>query len=238
VAALLREEDIEQYLQDIQILNHHFTRFIAISCAYLEDNSDSNRSSAILRLRWRVVATTIEFFKRFYLYNSMLAYDPRIIMLGCIYLAGKVEHYYIRPKDILKIYDKCTEKELFDAEMLLLQGIGYELKINHPLNCNHTLLADYKRYCSSPEVLEGLQKNAMSDDALSKEEQAAAMQAWQKDSDDYLRVLQLSDASLIYNPVAVAVCSLLQTGKLLVLTSSSRTNSANSISLLQQSHSL
>lgn len=202
-----------EHLQDNCILHHHFIRFLAISCGYIDDESDKNTTSTILRLRWRVVATTIEFFKRFFLFNSMLVYDPRIIMLACIYLAGKVEHFYIRPKDILLIYDKCTEKELMEAEMNLLQGLGYELKIHHSLNCNHTLIADYKRYCNSSEVLESLRKNEMNDESISKDEQLASMRSWEQDSDTYLRIVQQSDATLLYNPVAIAVCSLIQTGK-------------------------
>lgn len=42
--------------------------------------------------------------------------------LGCLYLAGKVEHTYIKLCDLLKIYDKCSEQDILDHEIIVLEA--------------------------------------------------------------------------------------------------------------------
>lgn len=63
-------------LSDMKILMNHFLRFMAVSCGFLPGHS----GDTFLRFRWRVTATAMELFKRFYINNSLVAFDPRIMM--------------------------------------------------------------------------------------------------------------------------------------------------------------
>ena len=40
--------------------------------------------------RYRVVATAVVYFRRFYMSNSFVEHDPRLVAPGCLYLAAKV----------------------------------------------------------------------------------------------------------------------------------------------------
>lgn len=69
----------EAILDDISVSSYHFVEYFAIVIGYFKDTSVGN-DGIVLKLRWRTSATAIEFFKRFYVYNSMISFDPRIIM--------------------------------------------------------------------------------------------------------------------------------------------------------------
>ena len=73
----------ERISRDEKIINY-FCRLIQLTCGIVsfKEDVDSIDIPGTLRLPvyWRHVATAIEFFKRFYLNNSLLHFDPRIIM--------------------------------------------------------------------------------------------------------------------------------------------------------------
>lgn len=116
-----------EILKQDEIILCHFLRCLAIACNGIPNNDHGY----ILSLPWRIIATSIEYFKRFYLLHSFLKYDPRIMMISCIFLAGKVEHtcpngqvYFpmlMKLHDVMKIYDKCSEQDIMDYEIILIE---------------------------------------------------------------------------------------------------------------------
>jgi hypothetical protein len=46
-------------------------------------------------------ATASVYFHRFYMFRSLTDYPPRIAVLGCLFLAGKVEETPKKCKDLL-----------------------------------------------------------------------------------------------------------------------------------------
>jgi hypothetical protein len=107
------------------------------------------------------------FFRRFYLRHSIINYDPRIMMLTCMFLAGKIEDQFISiEKDLLRISNKFTMNQILASELdlfevlytpslypsqpfnlfLSCQGIHFDLKIHHPQTCVHGLLGDWKKW--------------------------------------------------------------------------------------------
>jgi cyclin C len=84
----------------------------------------------LLKLRQRVIATAQVFLKRFYLKNSLLDFDPNLVVPTCLYLAAKVE--------------ECTTPgRVFDAGMRRLLGpeeFPYETR--HILECEFYLLEE------------------------------------------------------------------------------------------------
>lgn len=84
-------------------------------------------------------------YPRFYINNSLASHDPRIVMLTCIFLAGKVEENFIHFQDLLSILPGATEASIIKYERMVMQGIGFSLRVFHPQSIAKTLIADMKR---------------------------------------------------------------------------------------------
>jgi len=52
----------------------------------------------LLKLRQRVIATAMVYFKRFYVRNSFYEFDPHLIAPSALYLASKVEECTLQAK--------------------------------------------------------------------------------------------------------------------------------------------
>jgi hypothetical protein len=81
VPAILSLEE-KSLIQEEDIYLIRYCRFIQV---YFGETTDEERRNGKKRasgvaLYWRVSATAIVFFRRFYLNNSFLAFDPRIMM--------------------------------------------------------------------------------------------------------------------------------------------------------------
>ena len=81
----------------------------------------------------------MHYFRSFYLNNSLLAHDPRVIMydlsynsfcrlcreyfarLGCIFLAGKTEETFVSVDSCRLALKTLTEEALFNAEIKVLE---------------------------------------------------------------------------------------------------------------------
>ena len=86
------------------------------------------------------------------------------------------------------------------------QGVGYELTVFHGINVNHTLLADYKRW-RKIECMNVNQSNR-----FEVFDEPTIFKTWESQSGDYLRDVQLTDVTLLCDPVAIAVSSILSYG--------------------------
>ena len=72
------------------------------------------------------------FFKRFYLENSVIEYDPKLYLLACVFLASKVENANIPVADFLsKIPKAPTAAALLESEFILCRGLKFEFSIQH-----------------------------------------------------------------------------------------------------------
>lgn len=49
------------------------------------------------------VATACVLYHRFFERVSMSAYEPYLVAMSCVYLAGKVEEQHIRTRDIINV---------------------------------------------------------------------------------------------------------------------------------------
>jgi len=205
------EERLEVLRQEEAILRH-FSKHIQAACG----ESVMGDLPVIAHKWWRVSASAIVYFRRFYLHNNLLSHDPRVILLGCIILAGKVEESRVYMRDLHLIHDKCTEEEVVAAEARVLEGISFMLKVNHPQNISQTMVADYKRLVATKSAFVAAAAASSSSSSSIAGAGAAAIVAispeaskeWLDNSDKKLLMLQLSNACLCHTSLAIAVCAL------------------------------
>uniref|UniRef100_A0A0E0B4Y8 Cyclin-like domain-containing protein n=1 Tax=Oryza glumipatula TaxID=40148 RepID=A0A0E0B4Y8_9ORYZ len=94
-----------------------------------------------VKVRQRVIATAVTYFRRVYTRKSMTEYDPRLVAPTCLYLASKVEESTVQAR-LLVFYIKkmCASdekyrfeiKDILEMEMKLLEALDYYLVVYHP----------------------------------------------------------------------------------------------------------
>lgn len=184
---------VMQRIQEEEALLRHFCRQIQLlaGCAPGRDPS-----LPTLTKTWRLAATAMVYFRRFYLNNSLLKHDPRVMMLACILLAGKVEESAVSTRELLKVNPRIQLEDILHAELSLMQGLHFHLKVYHPHSIATTLLVDLRR------------KAALGAEAALD---ADAVRAWIAALDKQLDLILLTDAPLCFNPLDVAVACLVAT---------------------------
>ncbi|KAI8850498.1 hypothetical protein BC829DRAFT_442103 [Chytridium lagenaria] len=117
-----------------------------------------------------VQATAITFFKRFYLNNTIMDYDPKLILLTCLFLAAKVENSHMPLTDFLAKVPRAPPAEMIlELEFILCKGLGFHFMVQ-PLKWPlHGLFLDMQAYllskytnAKSVELRDGLAKLANS----------------------------------------------------------------------------
>ncbi|CAL9730953.1 cyclin Ccl1p [Monosporozyma unispora] len=94
-----------------------------------------------LNLPTEVVATSITFFKRFYLENSVMEYDPKDMVHTTIFLACKSENYFISV-DSFANKAKSKKEEILKYEFKLLESLKFTLLNHHPYKPLHGFFLD------------------------------------------------------------------------------------------------
>ncbi|KAI0510496.1 hypothetical protein KFK09_011098 [Dendrobium nobile] len=93
-----------------------------------------------VKVRQRVIATAVTYFRRVYTRKSLTEYDPRLVTTTCLYLASKAEESTVQAR-LLVFYIKkiCTDekyrceiKDILEMEMKLLEALDYYLVVFHP----------------------------------------------------------------------------------------------------------
>ncbi|KAI6196376.1 Cyclin domain-containing protein [Aphelenchoides besseyi] len=85
-------------------------------------------------------ATASVFFHRFYMFHSMSSYPTRIAVLGCLFLAGKVEETPKKCRDIIavaqakfpNVYASDTTQDVMNFEKVLLHTLRFDLQVEQP----------------------------------------------------------------------------------------------------------
>uniref|UniRef100_A0A3P9LGX1 Cyclin-Q n=1 Tax=Oryzias latipes TaxID=8090 RepID=A0A3P9LGX1_ORYLA len=94
------------------------------------------------------VATACVLYHRFFKRVCLREYEPYLVAMSCVYLAGKVEEQHIRTRDIVNVSHRYFNKgsaplecdkefwELRDSvvqcELLILRQLGFHVSIEHP----------------------------------------------------------------------------------------------------------
>ncbi|EXJ90672.1 hypothetical protein A1O1_03776 [Capronia coronata CBS 617.96] len=85
------------------------------------------------RIPSHIVATAIQYLRRFYLTNSPMTYHPKQIMMCALYLATKADHFYISLSKFVAELNNVSEDDVKAPEFLLLQGLRFTLDVRHPM---------------------------------------------------------------------------------------------------------
>ncbi|XP_015244571.1 PREDICTED: cyclin-related protein FAM58A [Cyprinodon variegatus] len=101
-----------------------------------------------LRMRSVPVATACLLYHRFFQRVTSQLYEPYLVAMSCLYLAGKVEEQHIRTRDIINVshryFNKGSaplecDKEFWDlrdsvvrCELLILRQLNFHVSFEHP----------------------------------------------------------------------------------------------------------
>ncbi|KAF2841496.1 cyclin-like protein [Patellaria atrata CBS 101060] len=91
---------------------------------------ESNKQ--VMKLPFNVVATAVQYIKRFYLYNSPMTYSPSKIWKAAFYLATKTEGAHSTVEAFAKGFDRTVPEDILAPEFILTQSLRYAFDIRHP----------------------------------------------------------------------------------------------------------
>jgi len=94
-----------------------------------------------------VFATALNYLKRFYLYNSVMDYHPKEIMVTCLFLACKVDEFNVSLAQFvanIKGNQSRATTVILNNELFLMEQIKYNLKVHHPFKAIEGFLLDIK----------------------------------------------------------------------------------------------
>lgn len=106
------------------------------------------------RMPTKVKATAVCFFKRFYLFNSLMAYHPRNIHYTCVFLAAKSENYFMSVESFCKCLPNVEPQHILDLEFTVLQALKFNLLVHHPFTSLYGFFLDIQEVLLStnPEL--------------------------------------------------------------------------------------
>eukprot|EP01121_Diplochlamys_sp_Union-15-3_P017971 TRINITY_DN6442_c0_g1_i1.p1 TRINITY_DN6442_c0_g1~~TRINITY_DN6442_c0_g1_i1.p1 ORF type:complete len:246 (-),score=33.21 TRINITY_DN6442_c0_g1_i1:22-759(-) len=97
-----------------------------------------------LKIPERVKTSAITYFKRFFLYNSIMVHDVLAIMATCVYLACKAEETRIPAKDICAKIKGVTVDSIIEKELVVLTALKFHLTIYTPYRPLHGFILDFQ----------------------------------------------------------------------------------------------
>ncbi|EGC30347.1 hypothetical protein DICPUDRAFT_41556 [Dictyostelium purpureum] len=97
--------------------------------------------SNALNLPEKVSATAIIYIKRFYLKNSVMAYNPKLIMFTCLFLACKTEDNHL-DIDYYTGVIKTSAADIISLEVVILESLKFNLIIYHPFRSLYAFILD------------------------------------------------------------------------------------------------
>jgi len=154
----------------------------------------------VFKFNINVLATSIIYFKRFYLYCSMMQYAPKNILLTCLFLACKSENSYIPLDELLKKVPKSPPSETIkELELIVSQNIRFEYQIHSPFWALHGFYLDIQAYLNGPN------KDTVS---LENNYQRKLQQTY-KSSHDYALISLYGDLIFLYWPSQIALACLM-----------------------------
>jgi cyclin H len=106
-----------------------------------------------LRRESKVPATAAMLLRRFYMSNSVMVHDPKVIMVAAAFLAAKVEDAmtdirYLE-EGTNKMNAPVTSSDIIPAEIKLLSGVNFELFCFHPYKAVLSITEDMRTYLKS-----------------------------------------------------------------------------------------
>lgn len=109
-----------------------------------------------------IVATAIQYLRRFYLLNSAMTYHPKQITVCAMWLALKSCHLYIPLHRFLSQLGNVTAEDVRAPEFLLMQALRFTLDVRHPLRSLRGGVSDIRVHASEISCLKDLTPDQVS----------------------------------------------------------------------------
>lgn len=94
------------------------------------------------RLPSQVRATSVAYFRRFYLKHSVMEYDPKLILPTCVFLAAKAENFFIPIHQFAEALKDIEPQQILDLEFCLFETLGFNLTVHNALRPLHGFFLD------------------------------------------------------------------------------------------------
>merc|ERR1719245_1952986 len=147
---------INYYEQRLRDFCHNFRPYI---------NGDPTE----IRLPVHTIYTACTYFKRLYLNHSCMDYHPRLTYFGCVWLALKVEEFFVEidpfcynamgGKEAAHQNYQATQDlgdDILAIELLLMRALNYELVVHHPFRAIDGFILDIKTVNPSRVNMSGI----------------------------------------------------------------------------------
>ncbi|OBA22952.1 cyclin-like protein [Metschnikowia bicuspidata var. bicuspidata NRRL YB-4993] len=110
---------------------HYFGQQIVQICAHF-------------KMPTQVKATAISFFRRFYLVNSVMEYRPRNVLYTAVFLAAKLENYFISIETFCSRIPKTKPEDILGLEFIILQALKFTLLVHHAFRPVYGFFLDFQ----------------------------------------------------------------------------------------------
>lgn len=137
-------------------------------------------------VRW----TAFAYFKRFYLKHSIMEYSPKSVMMGCFYLAAKVDEFNLSIDEFVSNLRSGTPKS--NAETILSMEPEIMLKLNYHL----TVHCPFRPF--EGHLLEMKTRSLLGFD----------LEQVRPHVSDFFKKALFGDAMLLYSPSQIALAAL------------------------------
>lgn len=164
----------------------------ALLRAFYEEKIQESCSAQFLRTSDKVKCCAMLLFKRFYLSNSVMEFHPKYLVPTAIYVAGKVEEQYMSV-DTVADQLHVDHKFIIGHEMILLEGVRFQLIMYHPFRALLGFLDDFRAFAKQ---------------VLKKDLAATVLQKLHANSTALLNDLLLTDLPLLHYPSYLALAAL------------------------------
>ena len=193
-----------------------FVSVFSMSSLFTSLQPTTEEDVHILR-SWKVPATACIYLWRFYLNNSILDYDPRVIMPACLFLASKVEENYINVNEICDVLQGNVE-DVIKVEMKVLEQLNFDVRVFHPESCLNSIIADYHIFikskdsddCGHKDHLVSSSKDLLAEAPACLYEGSTALHKRIQRAKKNLQLLRTTPCSLIATPALIAMIVIMQ----------------------------
>lgn len=182
----MSEDERASYFLNVEeerMMVHSYENSLKDFCKRFRDPRDSR-----IRMLPSVTTTAQHYFKRFYLYNSVMDYHPKEILVTCVYLACKIEEFYVTINDFvhnLRGDKKKAAEIILNNELQLTQELQFNLIIHQPFRPVEGLLIDIKTRFQKLQDPERLRPYI----------------------EEFLEKVNLTDAIILYSPGQIALAA-------------------------------
>ena len=154
----------------------------------------------------KVVATAAMLYQRFFVSNSVLLFDPKVLLVAAVFLATKTEDVMASTKDLELASESMQAPvktaDIVAAEVHLIAGVHFDLHCFHPYKTLDALTEDVRTH---------LKKAAMGETSSSR---SGSSPDWKTIYDTARKLLDdaivQKDVALLYTPSSIGLASLVK----------------------------